>query len=133
MDWPGCTTCMAVAPAAVVRPITRTLAAKSNKANTEKRRVRIMKTSAFEPGRCQPNVIARTGQPPSLGRPKRCRRQRSSKKNAAPWPAYDPVVIFITAKFRVLAEHADQWAEITREFTEATRAEQGNLWFEWSR
>jgi quinol monooxygenase YgiN len=78
-------------------------------------------------------VIARTGQPPSLGRPKRCRRQRSSKKNAAPWPAYDPVVIFITAKFRVLAEHADQWAEITREFTEATRAEQGNLWFEWSR
>jgi quinol monooxygenase YgiN len=47
--------------------------------------------------------------------------------------AYDRTVIFITAKFRVLAEHADQWAEITGEFTEATRAEPGNLWFDWSR
>ena len=37
-------------------------------------------------------------------------------------------VIFITAKFRVLPEHADQWADIAREFTEATR-QPGNLWF----
>jgi len=42
-------------------------------------------------------------------------------------------VIFITAKFRVLAEHADDWVEITRAFTEATRAEPGCLWFDWSR
>jgi quinol monooxygenase YgiN len=42
-------------------------------------------------------------------------------------------VIFITAKFRVLPEHADNWADITREFTQATRAEAGNLWFDWSR
>jgi quinol monooxygenase YgiN len=42
-------------------------------------------------------------------------------------------VIFITAKFRVLPDHADQWVEVTREFTEATRAEPGNLWFDWSR
>jgi quinol monooxygenase YgiN len=42
-------------------------------------------------------------------------------------------VIFITAKFRVLPEHSDNWADITREFTEATRAEPGNLWFDWSR
>ena len=42
-------------------------------------------------------------------------------------------VIFITAKFRVLPEHADNWADITREFTEATRAEAGNMWFDWSR
>jgi quinol monooxygenase YgiN len=42
-------------------------------------------------------------------------------------------MIFITAKFRVKPEHADTWAEITREFTEATRAESGNLWFDWSR
>jgi len=41
-------------------------------------------------------------------------------------------VIFITAKFRVKAEHADQWVDLTRAFTEATRAEPGNLWFEWS-
>jgi quinol monooxygenase YgiN len=42
-------------------------------------------------------------------------------------------MIFIAAKFRVLAEHADDWPDITRGFTEATRAEPGNLWFDWSR
>jgi quinol monooxygenase YgiN len=42
-------------------------------------------------------------------------------------------MIFITAKFRVLPEHADEWVELTRPFTEATRAEPGNLWFDWSR
>jgi quinol monooxygenase YgiN len=42
-------------------------------------------------------------------------------------------VIFITAKFRVRPEHADAWPDITREFTEATRAEPGCLWFDWSR
>jgi quinol monooxygenase YgiN len=42
-------------------------------------------------------------------------------------------LIFITAKFRVKAEDADRWPEITRSFTEATRAEPGNLWFDWSR
>lgn len=42
-------------------------------------------------------------------------------------------MIFITAKFRVLPEHADRWPEISREFTEATRAEPGCLWFDWSR
>jgi quinol monooxygenase YgiN len=42
-------------------------------------------------------------------------------------------MIFITAKFQVLPEHAEAWPEISREFTEATRAEDGCLWFEWSR
>ena len=42
-------------------------------------------------------------------------------------------MIFIAAKFRVLAEHADAWPEISRSFTEATLAEPGNLWFDWSR
>jgi quinol monooxygenase YgiN len=42
-------------------------------------------------------------------------------------------MIFIAARFRVLAEHADAWADITRSFTEATRSEPGNLWFDWSR
>ena len=42
-------------------------------------------------------------------------------------------MIFITAKFRVLPQYADQWPEITRDFTEATRAEPGCLWFDWSR
>ena len=42
-------------------------------------------------------------------------------------------MIFITAKFRVLPEDADRWPEIAREFTEATRAEPGCLFFDWSR
>ena len=42
-------------------------------------------------------------------------------------------MIFITAKFQVLPEHAEAWPEISREFTEATRAEDGCLWFDWSR
>jgi quinol monooxygenase YgiN len=42
-------------------------------------------------------------------------------------------MIFITAKFRILPEHADAWPEISRSFTEATRAEPGCLWYDWSR
>ncbi len=42
-------------------------------------------------------------------------------------------MIFITAKFAVRPEHADAWPEISRAFTEATRAEDGCLWFDWSR
>ncbi|MFC5814367.1 putative quinol monooxygenase [Nonomuraea harbinensis] len=42
-------------------------------------------------------------------------------------------MIFITAKFRVRPESADRFAEITAEFTRATRAEPGCLWFDWSR
>ena len=42
-------------------------------------------------------------------------------------------MIFITAKFRVRPEDADAWPDISRAFTEATRAEAGCLWFDWSR
>ena len=42
-------------------------------------------------------------------------------------------MIFITAKFRIKPEDADQWPEISREFTDATRGEPGCLWFDWSR
>ena len=42
-------------------------------------------------------------------------------------------MIFITAKFRVRPEHADDWPRIAADFTRATRAEPGCLWFEWSR
>lgn len=42
-------------------------------------------------------------------------------------------MIFITAKFKVLPEHAADWPEISAEFTAATRAEPGCLWFDWSR
>lgn len=42
-------------------------------------------------------------------------------------------MIFITARFRIKPEHADAWPEISREFTEACRAEPGCLWFDWAR
>jgi quinol monooxygenase YgiN len=42
-------------------------------------------------------------------------------------------MIFIVVKFKVLPEYADRWTEIVDPFTQATRSEPGNLWFEWSR
>ena len=42
-------------------------------------------------------------------------------------------MIFITAKFPVRPEDADDWPTISRAFTEATRAEPGCLWFDWFR
>jgi len=42
-------------------------------------------------------------------------------------------MIFICVKFPVKPEHADAWPDLTRAFTEATRAEEGNLFFDWSR
>jgi quinol monooxygenase YgiN len=42
-------------------------------------------------------------------------------------------MIFITAKFQVLPDHADDWPAIAADFTAATNAEPGCLWFEWSR
>ncbi|MFK0295004.1 putative quinol monooxygenase [Streptomyces sp. NPDC090442] len=42
-------------------------------------------------------------------------------------------MIFITAKFLVRPEHADRWPQIAADFTAATRAEPGCLWFDWSR
>ncbi len=42
-------------------------------------------------------------------------------------------MIFITVKWPVKPEHADQWLDLVKDFTEATRAEPGNLWFDWSR
>ena len=42
-------------------------------------------------------------------------------------------MIFIAAKFRIKPEHAEAWPEISRSFTEATSAEPGCLWFDWSR
>lgn len=42
-------------------------------------------------------------------------------------------MIVITAKFRVKPEHADTWLSVAGDFTAATRAEPGCLWFDWSR
>ena len=42
-------------------------------------------------------------------------------------------MIFITVKFKVRPEYTDCWLDLVDDFTKATRAEPGNLWFEWSR
>jgi quinol monooxygenase YgiN len=42
-------------------------------------------------------------------------------------------VIFITAKFRVKPDDVESWSDIVDDFTQATRAEAGCLWFDWSR
>ncbi|HKC28034.1 MAG TPA: putative quinol monooxygenase [Jatrophihabitans sp.] len=42
-------------------------------------------------------------------------------------------MIFIAAKFEVRPQDADNWLEIAADFTKATRAEPGCMWFDWSR
>lgn len=42
-------------------------------------------------------------------------------------------MIFIVVKFQTKPEFAERWPELVAEFTAATRAEPGNLWFDWSR
>ena len=42
-------------------------------------------------------------------------------------------MILINVRFDVKPEFAESWLEFTREFTEATRAEPGNLFFDWYR
>jgi quinol monooxygenase YgiN len=42
-------------------------------------------------------------------------------------------MIFIVVKFKTKPEWSERWLELVQEFTEATRAEPGNLWFQWSR
>jgi quinol monooxygenase YgiN len=42
-------------------------------------------------------------------------------------------MIFIVVKHPVRPEYADQWPALVEEFTKATRAEAGNLFFDWYR
>ncbi|MGP0222509.1 MULTISPECIES: putative quinol monooxygenase [unclassified Paenarthrobacter] len=42
-------------------------------------------------------------------------------------------MIFIVVKFPVKPEWSERWLDLVADFTEATRKEPGNLWFDWSR
>jgi quinol monooxygenase YgiN len=42
-------------------------------------------------------------------------------------------VIFIVVKFPVRPDWNDRWLSLVADFTAATRAEPGNLFFDWSR
>ena len=42
-------------------------------------------------------------------------------------------MIFIVVKFTIRADRSNEWLSLVDEFTQATRHEPGNLFFEWSR
>ncbi|RJK98098.1 putative quinol monooxygenase [Vallicoccus soli] len=42
-------------------------------------------------------------------------------------------MIFIAVRFTVRPERSDEWLSLVEPFTTATRAEPGNLFFDWSR
>lgn len=42
-------------------------------------------------------------------------------------------MIFIVVKLQIKPEHTDGFMDRVRDYTASTRAEEGNLWFEWSR
>lgn len=42
-------------------------------------------------------------------------------------------MIFIVVKFTTKPEWTDRWLDLVADFTTATRAEPGNLWFDWNR
>ena len=42
-------------------------------------------------------------------------------------------MIFIVVKFKTKPAWTERWLSLVGDFTEATRAEPGNLWFDWSR
>jgi quinol monooxygenase YgiN len=42
-------------------------------------------------------------------------------------------MIFIVVRFETKPEWSERWPELAAPFTAATRAEEGNLWFDWSR
>ena len=42
-------------------------------------------------------------------------------------------MIFIVVKFKPKPEYVENLPDLVADFTEATRAEPGNMWFDWSR
>ena len=42
-------------------------------------------------------------------------------------------MILIVVKFTTKPDWSDRWLDLVHDFTDATRAEPGNLWFDWSR
>jgi quinol monooxygenase YgiN len=42
-------------------------------------------------------------------------------------------MIFIVVRWRIKPDLADRWLDIVADYTRATRAEPGNLFFDWSR
>jgi quinol monooxygenase YgiN len=52
---------------------------------------------------------------------------------ASPIRCEGEAVILIVVRWTIKPDRADDWLSIVDEFTQATRAEPGNLFFDWSR
>src|SRR5215213_8520819 len=74
-------------------------------------------------------------------RGRRC-RHAGHRLRATPYPEDRPVrhhhaersqMIFIVVRWPIKPEFADQWLDPVDDFTRGTRAEPGNLFFDWSR
>ena len=49
------------------------------------------------------------------------------------WACRIVAMIMINVRFRPLPEYVENFRDVVDEFTQATRAEEGNLWFDWFR
>lgn len=45
----------------------------------------------------------------------------------------EAALIFIVVKFPIRPERSSEWLSLVNDFTQATRSEEGNVFFEWSR
>ena len=60
-------------------------------------------------------------------------KRNTAKINGNWYMCYEVEMILIVVKFKTKPEWSDRWLDLVHEFSEATRAEPRNLWFEWSR
>jgi len=58
---------------------------------------------------------------------------RLARDHHAGTAAERPIMIFIVVKFPTRPEHTERFLARAAEFTQATRAEEGNIFFEWAR
>ena len=62
-----------------------------------------------------------------------CDLQVTRPRQAAALRRRDATMIFIVVKFTIRPDRSQEWLALADEFTQATRNEAGNLFFEWSR
>jgi quinol monooxygenase YgiN len=61
------------------------------------------------------------------------RRATTSDGQPLPRRQRSHTVIFIVVKFTIHPDRSDEWLTLVDDFTQATRREPGNVFFEWSR
>jgi quinol monooxygenase YgiN len=61
------------------------------------------------------------------------RRSIATEPAAVQPPPEGGLMYLINVKFKTKPEWTEKWMDLVHDFTQATRDEPGNLWFEWSR